>query len=459
MFRVSLAWACVAWASLGPLYAAQQQSSASPERAGSQYRAVLNRYCVTCHNEKLRTGELTLDKIDVENPAADAEIWEKVIRKLRTGAMPPTRAPRPDAATYDSFAAYLETAIDRAAVVKPNPGRPVIHRLNRAEYANAVRDLLGVTVDSESLLPADDSGYGFDNVGAVLTVSPTLLERYLAAARKISRLAVGDPGVRPSVANYEVPKLLLQSDRMDERLPFGSRGGTALTHDFPADGEYTFRIRLLRDGGNGGYIRGVALRRQLDLRMDGARLKLFTVGGEQKGKVGNGFSPEYLGDPAQEEYERGGADAGLEIRVPVKAGPHEIGVAFLLEQTSKGEGVPARRAGRQCRYPGRKKRRTVGGKCGDRWTLRRKGLGESPSRRKIFVSIQRHGRRYAVREGCRRWSRKMPARRRFSRRWLAGRIAGRSTKPTSSLCSTSIEPRGGNLTLKTESGWRFRECW
>jgi hypothetical protein len=229
--------------------------------------------------------------------------------------------------------------IAQRRLIQTPAGHPSIHRLNRAEYSNAIRDLLGVNIDGESLLPADDSGYGFDNVGAVLTVSPTLLERYLSAARKVSRLAVGDPDVRPSVETQEASKLLLQTDRMSELLPFGSRGGMSFSHDFPADGEYVIKIRLLRDGGNGGYVRGVALRRHLDLRMDDVQLKLFTFGGEQKGKVGNGFSPEYLGDASQEEYERNGADAGLELRVPVKAGPHQIGVSFLLDQTSKPEGV------------------------------------------------------------------------------------------------------------------------
>ena len=161
-----------------------------------------------------------LDKMDVENPPEGAEAGEKVIRKLRTGTMPPTGVPRPDAATYSSLATYLETSIDRAAAAEPNPGRPAVHRLNRAEYANAIRDLLGVNIDGESLLPADDSGYGFD-VRAVLTVSPTLLERYLSAARKISRLAVGDAAVRPGVETYEASKLLLQADRMDEHSHWG----------------------------------------------------------------------------------------------------------------------------------------------------------------------------------------------------------------------------------------------
>src|SRR3990172_8195288 len=179
-----------------------------------------------------------LDKADMEHVPAAAEVWEKVIRKLRGNAMPPPGLPRPDLATYDSLAMYLETAIDRAAFAKPNPGRPGAHRLNRAEYAAAVRDLLAVDVDGTSLLPADDSDYGFDNIGDVLSVSPTLLERYLSAARTVSRLAIGEPAMQPRLDTYEVSYDLTQDDRMSEDLPLGSRGGIAVRHNFSADGEY-----------------------------------------------------------------------------------------------------------------------------------------------------------------------------------------------------------------------------
>ena len=383
--KVVAAWVGVAWIGVGSIHAAQQQSSPSPSTPGSQHHAVLNRYCVTCHNEKLKTAGLVLDMVDVDNPPAGAEVWEKVIRKLRTGAMPPAGVPRPDAAASNSLATYLETSIDRAAAAAPNPGRPAIHRLNRAEYTNVIRDVLGVNIDGESLLPADDSGYGFDNVGAVLTVSPTLLERYLSAARKISRLAVGDAAVRPGLETYEASKLLVQTDRMDEHLPFGSRGGMTFRHDFPADGDYVVKIRLLREIGVGGIIRGVNLRRQIDLRMDHARLKLFTVGGEQK------ESPDAVltvvsGGAYMGEYERSGADAHLEIRIPVKAGPHQIGVAFVLDQTSKPENVFRPPEDSQLGYG-------HGGKNAEPWVdnvsisgpYDVKGLGESPSRRKIFV--------------------------------------------------------------------------
>jgi len=374
--------ACIA---AGSANAAQRQSSTTTPLPGSQYQAVLDHYCVTCHNERLKTAGLILDNVDVRNPPAGAEVWEKVIRKLRTGTMPPAGLPRPDAPTYNSFASYLETSIDMAAEAEPNPGRPALHRLNRAEYANAIRDLLGVTIEGESLLPADDSGYGFDNVGAVLTVSPTLLERYLAAARKISRIAVGDASVRPSIETYEASKLVLQDERMDESLPFGSRGGMTVNHNFPADGEYLIKIRLQRDIGVGGIIRGVNLRRQLDLRMDEARLKLFTAGGEQK-EGADAPLVVVSGGAYMGEYERTGADAHLEVRIPVKAGPHQIGVSFVLEQTSKPENIYRPIEGSQLGYG-------HGGKNAEPWvesvtisgTYDVKGLGETPSRRKIFV--------------------------------------------------------------------------
>ena len=379
MFRTILVWMGIALAGIGYVQAAQAPSNPAPTPA-SPYRAVLDRYCVTCHNEKLRTAELVLSKIDVGNVGAGAEVWEKVVRKLRTGAMPPTGMPRPDQATYDSFATYLETELDRGAVTKPNPGRTAIHRLNRAEYTNTVRDLLAVEINGESLLPADESTYGFDNIGDVLSVSPALLERYMSAARKISRLAIGDPSIRLAFETYDVPKLLTQDERISEDLPFGSRGGIAIRHYFPVDGEYVIRIKLQRNSRD--YIRGLAEQHQLDVRLDGARLKLFPVGGEHFGKT----SPLYsratpLGDPKQEEYEHG-MDEGLEVRFPAKTGTRSVAVAFLDEEaapegaleppltqfdvTFKG-GIPAVESV------------TVGG------PFDAKGLGETPSRRKIFV--------------------------------------------------------------------------
>jgi hypothetical protein len=265
--------------------------------------------------------------MDVGNVSASAAVWEKVVRKLRTAAMPPAGAPRPDAATYDSFATYLETELDRSAAANPNPGRPAVHRLNRAEYSNAIRDLLAVEVDAAALIPADDSGHGFDNIADVLTVSPSLLDRYLSAARKIARLAVGDPDIRPTVETYTPPRSLKQNERMSEDLPFGSRGGVAVRHHFPLDGEYTFRVRLQRDE-NGTILGSLGEMHQVDIRLDGTRIQMFQIGRE---------STNESSDPGTEAYNRV-ADAGLEVRVPVKAGSRLVGIAFLRD-TLQAEGL------------------------------------------------------------------------------------------------------------------------
>src|SRR5579862_3044397 len=209
----------------------QNPSSSGAVRASSQ-QAILAKYCVSCHNEKLRTADLLLDKADIANPAENPAVWEKVLHKLRAREMPPPRVPRPDDATYESLTTYLETALDKAAEAKPNPGRPAVYRLNRLQYANAIHDLIDLEFDSASLLPADDSGYGFDNIGDVLSVSPSLLEKYLAAAAKISRLAIGDPKLSPTSTEYQIPADTVQTERESFDLPMGSRGGIAVRHHF-----------------------------------------------------------------------------------------------------------------------------------------------------------------------------------------------------------------------------------
>ncbi|HEV3333676.1 MAG TPA: DUF1587 domain-containing protein, partial [Bryobacteraceae bacterium] len=202
-----------------------------------QPQAVLHQYCITCHNQKLKTGGLVLDTLDLGLIGANAETWEKVVRKVRAGMMPPAGALRPGRKALDAFAASVEDALDRAAAANPNPGRTPLHRMNRGEYANAIRDLLAVDVDAATLLPADDSSNGFDNIADVLGVSPALLERYVSAAAKISRLAVGDPETAPLDVTYTVKGDLTQTVTLDG-LPLGTRGGTAIRHNFPLDGEY-----------------------------------------------------------------------------------------------------------------------------------------------------------------------------------------------------------------------------
>jgi len=370
----------VAWM---PLKGGQPQQPSGPASvAAPQFRAVLNKYCVTCHNERLKTADLMLDKADVLNVPAGTEVWEKVIKKLRGNAMPPPGLPRPDNDFYATFPIYLETAIDQAAA-KPNPGRPAVHRLNRAEYTNAIHDLLAVDIAPEALLPSDDAGYGFDNNGDVLSVSPLLLERYLAAARKISWMAIGDPAFRPVDEAFELPADLRQDQRMSEDLPLGTRGGEAIRYDFPADGEYLIKVRLVREAGNGaGMIRGVALKNQIDVSLDQRRLQRFSFGGERFGAAGDEFT---AADPRQSEFDTNGADAGLELRIAVTAGPHLVGVAFPETERSEPEGTSRGRGRTTGRFaPPAVNSVTIRG------PYSAKSLGQTPSRNRIFVCEPDH---------------------------------------------------------------------
>ena len=301
--------------------------------------ATLTRYCITCHNDRLRTADLSLDGVDLAHVGEHAEVWEKVVAKLRTRTMPPVRRPRPERETYDTLAGWLESEIDRVAVANPNPGRTeVFHRLNRAEYANSVRDLLAVDVDVDALLPADDfDEYGFDNMADVLTVSPALMERYLSAARKIGRLAVGETPLGPATATYKVPILLLQDDRMGEDLPFGSRGGIGIRHYFPVDGKYDLEIRLHRNYVD--YVRGMGSRHELQVRLDSVLVRTFTFGGEEPEGVQApaSYGGNQFGDREWEEYMLF-ADANMRARFQAKAGPHVVGVSFVRKFTEP-EGV------------------------------------------------------------------------------------------------------------------------
>ncbi|MBI3048219.1 MAG: DUF1592 domain-containing protein [Acidobacteria bacterium] len=308
--------------------AAQQPSAILDSPASSPHRAVFDRYCVTCHNERLRTGGLSLEKLDVTRVAEAPEVWEKVVGKLRSGAMPPDGMPRPAAATLDRLVTYLETSLDSAAAARPNPGRPSLRRLTRTEYRNAIRDLLAVEVDTPALLPSDDSRFGFDNIGSALTLSPLLAERYLAVARQVRRLALGDATLRPALETYEVSQHLIQDDRAGDDLPFGTRGGIAVRHHFPADGEYVFKIRLQRNSRE--YIRGLQAAHELDVRLDGRRIRRFTIGGERRGRSAGIFSTASMGDVAQEQYERR-ADEILDVRHFVQAGVHLVSAAFVKD--------------------------------------------------------------------------------------------------------------------------------
>ncbi len=360
-------------------------SSGWAQTPSSSHRALLDRYCVTCHNERLRTAGLTLDTVDLANVAAEAEVWEMVVRKLRADAMPPGGRPRPDRGASAALVTWLETALDRAAAERPDPGRrPAIHRLNRTEYANAVGALLGLEVDARELLPADDTDvHGFDNIADVLSTSPALLERYMSAARKVSRLAIGLAPAGPSLRTYDVPQELFQVARMSEDLPFGSRGGFAIRHHFPVDGEYVIRVRLQRS--LYGHVRGIATRHELDLRLAGALLQRFSVGGVDAGDPPpSGFGGTIDASPEWEKY-ASEADAGLEVRVPVTAGTHVVGVSFV-PQVWAAEDV------RQPRHTGfgadtsamldsdpAVESVEIGGPYGV------DGPGETPSRERVFV--------------------------------------------------------------------------
>ncbi len=308
-------------------------------------RALLDRYCVTCHNQRLQTGGLALDTLDVSRVGEAPDLWERVVLKLRGGMMPPAGRPRPAGPALDEFRTWLEEALDHAAASIVEPGRVPTHRLNRAEYVNAVRDLLAVDVDGAALLPADDSGHGFDNLAGTLALSPALMERYLSAARRISRLAVGDPTIGPGLTSrtYAVPIAMTQNDRMSEALPFGSRGGLAVRHRFPLDGEYVVTIRLKRSVYE--YIVNLDEAHDLDVRIDGRRVARFTVGGAAPGKPAPvSFSGTFVAAGASEyptqawdDY-RTGADAGLVARISVRAGTRVVGVSFA-DRSWEHEGV------------------------------------------------------------------------------------------------------------------------
>ena len=304
------------------------ESTPAATAGSAEYRAVLNRYCTTCHNDRLQTAGLTLESLDMVHVGAGAETWEKVIRKLRAREMPPPRRPRPDDATYVEFVDWIETELDRAAAADLNPGTETVHRLNRTEYTNAIRDLLALEIDGRELLPADDLSYGFDNIADVLSLSPSLLERYMLAAGKIAEMAVGDPSIRSTTAAYTTSPVLMQHARMSELQPFGSRGGFATRHYFPVDGEYELRVTLERTHGDA--IKGLQRRNTLEVRLDRARVARFEIGADGQREAWNAvfnLTP----------YERN-ADSDLRFRMPVQAGMREVALSFL-RRSALPEGV------------------------------------------------------------------------------------------------------------------------
>ena len=342
--RTPMFWLVAASFALGGAARGRHQDVPAPP--APELASLVKTYCVSCHNDKLKTADLSLQSVDLTNVPAHGQIWEKVARKLRSGEMPPSNVrSRPDAKTAEAFAAYLETTLDRAAVSHPNPGRAPVHRLNRAEYSNAIRDLLAVDVRPGEWLPVDDSGYGFDNIAAVLSTSPALLDRYMSAARKVSRLAVGDLTLKPVEEIYDAKRDPLKSTRneqLNDDLPFDSRAGMTVAHYFPLDAEYVFKLRFVGvqagadeteldpyqvrvavkaglhtvgvtaprenlkaesdapGGGGGGRGGGTQIPSPVDLRLSGARVKRFDVRATapevNKLVIGGPYTPTGRGD-------------------------------------------------------------------------------------------------------------------------------------------------------------------
>ena len=331
-FRIA---ACVA-AALTSLPAHAEVSN--PQQAS----AIIGKYCATCHSAQLHTAGLVLDNSAVTHIQSDAERWEKVIHKLRADAMPPAGAPRPDQPTLHSLSAFLESELDKAAAARPKAGKlPLLHRLSRAEYQNAVRDLLALDalpreMDYAMLLPQDNASSGFDNIADLLFISPTAMESYLGAAEKISRLAVGDPAAPPMVNIYRVPDEQPQDVRVDG-LPFGTRGGLAIRSYFPADGEYRIKVTFVGRSEEP---------EQVELSVDGERVQLVSSTVRQAAKGAKKAAPNSAakttkkdGDDADAAPGYGGGRRPIEFSVPVQAGPRLIGVAFIEKDEVRDEEV------------------------------------------------------------------------------------------------------------------------
>ena len=366
-----------------PSAAPLAQRAAAADSADT-LRPVLDKYCITCHNSRLKTAGLVLEGFDAARLGHEADIWERVARKLRTKEMPPAGLPRPDRDTYDRVALALETALEAEATAHPNPGRVIVHRLNRTEYTNAIRDLLALTVDGRSLLPADEPDQqGFDNVAGVLSVSPRLLDNYLAAASTVSRLAVGDRSIGTVENSFKIPTALVQDDRTSDALPFGSRGGISIPYQFPLDGEYRIKVVLKRQLYQ--YLIGMGEPHQIDIRIDGTLIKRFTIGGGGKGTTApESFAGNTQGEPGWEVYMHT-ADDGLAVTLPVTAGAHDVGVSFVRRHWEP-EGIlqPPQRG-----FARTTNEQYFGNPAVDVVSVAgpfsAKGTEESPSRRAVFV--------------------------------------------------------------------------
>ena len=314
-------------------------STTGAQSAGDLLNTTINQYCLACHNDSLSTADVSFQNLDLSEVSNHGALQEKVLSQLRNRRMPPMEMPKPSEAVYNELVSWLESEIDELAASAPNPGRTdTFHRINRAEYANSVRDLLNIDVDVEELLPADDiDAYGFDNMADVLTVSPALMERYLSAARKTARLAIGEEPLGPVSQIYEVPILLNQNDRMSDDLPFGSRGGVAMDHYFPVAGQYDLSLRLHRNYVN--YIRGMGSQHEIEVRLDGKLIQSFAIGGQEPDvlQAPASYGGNQFGDREWEEYMLF-ADSNLRLRFEAEPGPHIVGLSFVRRLTEP-EGV------------------------------------------------------------------------------------------------------------------------
>lgn len=362
------------------LYAAPPQSgmpqAGAAAQAATPQRALLDKYCVTCHNQKSRIAGLMLDKMDLERVPQDAEVWEKAIRKLRGGMMPPLGMPRPTPEATESLASWLADSIDQAAKANKNPGSIAVHRLNRTEYGNAIRELLGLEINPAKLLPEDDTSDGFDNVASVLKVSPSFLEQYLTAADQISALAVGDPSAPPLSSAYKPSNALSQLQHV-EGLPLGTRGGFAVTHNFPLDGEYIFNIGFHR---NAIYIEGLEYEHKVILTLDGAQVFAGSLGGEADNKA----QDQNLAEATEKIMSR-----FRNIHLNVKAGPHTVAVTFVDHDFAESEEKLQPFNREHDYYQAKSSGSEVGiptlGRLDVTGPYKPTGPGDTPSRRKIFI--------------------------------------------------------------------------
>jgi mono/diheme cytochrome c family protein len=346
---------------------ARPAQQTTPQTQPTAYRALIDQYCIGCHNETRKVGGLVLDTADLSRVADHGEIWEKVIRKLRSNAMPPEGVPRPAPAARDGFVETLEKTLDAAYARGPNPGRTeTFHRLNRTEYRNAIRDLLDLDIDVSELLPADDVSFGFDNIAGVLGISPVLLERYTTAAQKVSRLAIGSSSGPATAITFRVASDLPQNDHVDG-LPLGTRGGLSIDFVFPLDAHYGFDVKLARDYTDS--LGPINEPHQLEVTVDGARVAVYSLT-PTPGRGGRG---------------RPDADADFNVRVPVKAGPRRVVVAFVKKTSAVTEGQrlppirPAIGAGGDTRHEPYVGSVTISGPFDPT------GPGDTPSRRRVFV--------------------------------------------------------------------------